>query len=60
MADLVVDDELDPGVAAEDVVLGAVAGRRDIELLAVPEEPVGADVGAAVLAEADADDSLPT
>jgi hypothetical protein len=52
VAGRVVDDELDPGIAAEDVVLGAIAGRRHVELLAVPVEPVGTDVRAAVLADA--------
>ena len=52
----VVDHEFHPGVPAEYVVLRPVAGGGDVELLAVPEVPVGADVRAAVLADARDDD----
>jgi hypothetical protein len=56
VAGRVVDDQLDPGVAAEHVVLHALAGRRDVEPVAIPEEPVGADVRAPVFADAGDDD----
>jgi transcriptional regulator GlxA family with amidase domain len=52
VAGRVVDEQLDTRVPGEDLVLRPGPGRRDVELRAVPEEPVRAQVRPAVLADA--------
>src|ERR1700734_3484621 len=52
----VVDEQLGSRVPAEDRVLDAVSRGRDVEALAVPGEPVGAQVRAPVAADPGADD----
>jgi hypothetical protein len=52
----VIDEQLSSRVPAEDRVLHAVACGRDVEALAVPKEPVGAQVRAPVVADPGDDD----
>ena len=52
----VVNEQLRPRVTAEDRVLNPVSGGRDVEPLAVPVEPVGAQVRAPVAADPGDDD----
>src|ERR1700675_3712077 len=55
----IVNKQLRPRVAAEDRVFHAVPRRGDIEALAVPVEPVGAQVRAPVPADPGDDDVTP-
>src|SRR2546429_565849 len=52
----IVDEQLRPRVPAEDRVLHPASRRRDVEMLAVPVEPVGAQVWASVAADPGDDD----
>jgi len=52
----IVDKQLRPRVPAEDGVLHPVSRGRDVEALAVPVEPVGAQVRAPVAADPGDDD----
>src|SRR5712672_2990787 len=52
----IVDQQLRPRVPAEDGVLHPVPRGRDVEALAIPVEPVGAQVRAPVAADPGDDD----
>jgi len=51
----VIDGQLRPGIPLEDGVLDSASGSRDIEALAVPVEPVGAQVRPTVSTDASDD-----
>src|ERR1035441_5372443 len=55
-ADRIIDEQLGSRVPAEDRVLHAVSCSRDVEALAIPREPVGAQVRTPVAADPGNDD----
>ena len=55
----IINQQLRPRVAAEDRVLHSPSRRRDVEALAVPVEPVRAQVRAPVPADPGDDDVMP-